>query len=128
MKKYICITLVLTLIFALCSCYSTYTPAPEHIIGTWEYSNHTEYKDLLTDIFDDSYFYKVYYQFNEDGSGSSWLETNPDKKLEFNYEFDGKVIKMIYNDGTTEDVPCDFSGNSFTVTMGGTTMKFVKIK
>ena len=127
MKKYLALFLILSSLFILSSCTAKYEAVPEDIIGTWEYSNHTELKEYLTDVLDDSYFFKVYYCFNEDGSGSSWIESSPEKKLEFNYEFDGKIITMIYNDGTTEDIACEMHKDYFTVKDGENDMKFNRI-
>jgi len=100
---------------------------PPSIVGTWEYSNHSELKDYLTDQLDDSFFFKVYYQFDEDGSGCSWTESYPDNKLTFTYTFDGETLAVTLYDGSVQKLDCEFHGTYFYVSDGKEDMKFEKI-
>ena len=123
-KIAVCISIALILCSVLTACTA---PANNSIVGTWEYSNHTELKEYLTDVFDDSYFYKVYYQFDEDGSGRTWLETSSEYKAEFTYTFDGKTLSVKLQNGQTENLDCTFNGDVFYVSDGEETIKFEKI-
>ena len=127
MKRLICIVLAFLFVSSLCSCTTEDVNNNASIVGTWEYSNHTELKEYLTDIFEDSYFYKVYYQFDEDGTGRTWLETSADFKAEFTYTFDGKILSVTLYDGTVQKLDCNLDGNKFTVSDGEENMMFVRI-
>ena len=118
------ILIVTILIVSLFSCTENKETS---IVGTWEYSNHSELKDFLTDVFEDSYFYKVYYQFDEDGTGKTWLETSADFKAEFTYTFDGKVLAVTLQDGSIQKLECEFHGDYFYISDGEENMKFEKI-
>ncbi|MBR4071387.1 MAG: hypothetical protein IKK26_02415 [Clostridia bacterium] len=82
----------------------------------------------MTEQLDDSYFFKVYYQFDEDGSGSTWTENYPDNKFEFTYTFDGETLSISLGDGNTQNLECEFHGTYFYVSDGKEDMKFNKIK
>ena len=125
MKKLICIVFTLLFVCSLCSC--TTEDNNSSIVGTWEYSNHSELKEYLTDVFDDSYFYKVYYQFNEDGTGKTWLETSADFKADFTYSYDGNTLSVTLYDGTIQELDCELNGDRFTVSDGEENMVFVRI-
>lgn len=125
MKRIICFLSIITLLFISSSCAEK---TPPSIVGTWEYSNHSELKDLLSDQVDDSYFYKVYYQFNEDGTGSTWIDANPEFVYTFEYNFDGKKLSVALSDGSVQELKCEFHETYFYVSDGKEDMKFVKIK
>lgn len=125
MKKLITILSILSIILSLVSCEKK---APDSIVGTWEYSNHSELKDYLTDQLDESFFFKVYYQFDEDGTGSTWTENYPDKKFTFTYVFDGNNLTISLGNGQTQELECEFHGDYFYVSDGKEDMKFEKIK
>ena len=125
MKKSICILTLLAIVLSFVACEEK---APPSIIGIWEYSNHSELKEYLTEQLDDSYFFKVYYQFDEDGSGSTWTENYPDNKFEFTYTFDGETLSISLGDGNTQNLECEFHGTYFYVSDGKEDMKFNKIK
>ncbi len=127
MKRFISLITIIMLVFALVSCSGKTGSNKKSIVGTWEYSNHTELKEFLTDIFEDSYFYKVYYQFDEDGTGKTWLETSSDYKAEFTYTFDGRTLTVTLQDGSVQELECKLSGDYFYVSDGEEDMKFVKI-
>lgn len=125
MKKILCILSVIIIVFSLASCSDKTSPS---ILGTWEYSNHSELKEYLTDQLDESFFFKVYYQFNEDGSGSTWTENYPDNKFNFTYVFDGKTLSITLNDGNVQNLKCEFHGDYFYVSDGTEDMKFEKVQ
>ncbi len=129
MKKFICITCLILMMLSVVSCSNEAVKQPENtsIVGTWEYSNHTELKEYLTDIFDESYFYRVYYQFDEEGTGRTWLETSADFKAEFTYTYDGKILAITLQNGTVQELQCSLNNDRFIVSDGEEDMVFKKI-
>ncbi len=126
MKKVISVFAALVLLTLLCACNNA--DIDSEIVGTWEYSNHSELKDLLTDVFDEGYFYKVYYQFNADGTGATWLESGENLKGEFTYEFSGNTLTIYMPDGSAETLQCDLNGDKFSVSDNEESMIFKRIK
>ena len=129
MKKYICLACLILVMLSVLSCSNETADESENtsIVGTWEYSNHSELKEYLTDIFDESYFYKVYYQFDEDGTGRTWLETSADFKAEFTYSYDGKILAVTLQNGTVQELECSLDNDRFIVSDGEEEMVFKKI-
>ena len=125
MKKILCFLSIFVLILTASSCAEK---TPPSLVGTWEYSNHSELKEFLSDQIDESYFYKVYYQFNDDGTGSTWIDANPELKYSFEYSFDGNYLSVTLYDGTVEDIKCEYYETYFYISDGKEDMKFVKIK
>ena len=125
MKKSTCFLILIALILTLTACESNETPP---IVGTWEYSNHSELKDYLTDQLDDSFFFKVYYQFNEDGTGNTWTKSYPHNKLSVTYTFDEDTLSVTLDNGQVQELECEFHETYFYVSDGKEDMKFEKIQ
>lgn len=123
MKKFVCLFSAVILLFAFCACQNTETS----LIGTWEYDNNYELKELVSGQLDDSYFYKVYYQFNEDGTGATWTSYSPDFKAEFTYTYNGSTLTVTLDDGNTESLNIKLHGDYFTVSYEDEYMDFYKI-
>ena len=77
MKKVLSLLLAIVL---LCSFTSCANKGDKNIVGLWMYPNYSEFKDYVSDVITEDIFYKVYYEFNEDGTGCTYIEgqeTNP---------------------------------------------------
>ena len=75
-----------------------------------------------------TFFFKVYYQFNEDGTGNTWTESYPDNKLSFTYTFDGDTLSVTLDNGQVQELECEFHETYFYVSDGKEDMKFEKIQ
>jgi hypothetical protein len=123
MKRIISAIIACVILLSVCSCTPTIS-----IVGTWEYDNNYGLKDLVSDQIDDAYFYKVYYQFNEDGTGKTWTSYSPDYKAEFTYEFDGYKLTVDLDNGSKQSLDVDLQRNQFTISDGKEEMVFIRVE
>ena len=123
MKKIISVILCIAAVLCFSACAKEEikgkpvagTPG-EDIVGKWKYAPNEDIRDLVTEVLQDPNVYvDLYYEFYEDGTGKTYISTD-DAVLEFQYEFDGKVLTIISKDGSF-DTPCTLSedGNILSV-------------
>ena len=70
------ICLVLLVCMLMCACSSNdeeATGGSDEIVGTWMHVNNEKYKDILEGYISEDIFFRVYYTFNADGTGSTSL-------------------------------------------------------
>lgn len=110
-------------IFTLFSCGKKEAAENGSIVGKWKYSLNADIRDVLTEVMADTSVYDdVFYEFNEDGTGSTYTKNNPEK-MEFTYTFDGSKIHII-NEYAEFDVSAELNGDTLTVTENDNTVKF----
>lgn len=118
MKRIISVFLCFIIAFSLVSCAkgtSSEGGDGKTIVGTWKYSHNEEFRDFITDaITDPGVFVDMYYIFNADGTGMTYLSTDPDDPMEFEYRFDGEKITIIAKNGTF-DTPAKLKGDILSV-------------
>ena len=126
MKKLLCIVLAAAALL-LCSCKKDAEPQETggSIVGSWVYSNHTEFKEYLTGIIDEDAFYKVFYKFNEDGTGSSSLEGR-EQILNFTYIYSGTDLNLTFPDGSTDTVYCEVNGDKMIIKQNEQAISFTR--
>ena len=123
MKKIISVILCIAAVLCFSACAKEEvkgkpvagTPGGD-IVGKWKYAPNEDIRDLVTEVLQDPNVYvDLYYEFYEDGTGKTYISTD-DAVLEFQYEFDGKVLTIISKDGSF-DTPCTLSedGNILSV-------------
>ncbi len=119
MKRLTVIILCFSLLFVLASCSNNETD-PKAIIGTWEYPNNSQIKDYVTDVIKEDIFYKVYYQFNEDGSGCTYIEGKEDNKVNLTYTYDAEkdILTYTYENGNEVTVSCEIRGDEMMIIEG----------
>ena len=116
MKRFFILTAILA-VFGLSSCEKEPSKA---IVGTWEaVTMETSIAgiDLTVNMADAGM--KLEFTFNEDGSGSIYLESDGrGERTPFEYSLNGNLLSII-SDGETEGVPVSFGKNTMTVELNG---------
>ncbi len=85
------------------------------IVGKWVYDPVSRYKEYLTDVITEDIYYAIYYQFNSDGTGSTGKDDS--ELYTFKYDFDGKILTVYFEDGTSQNLECsiDYKRDVLTV-------------
>ena len=93
------------------------------IVGKWKYSLNADIRDVLTEVMADTSVYDdVFYEFNEDGTGSTYTKNNPEK-MKFTYTFDGSTIHII-NEYAEFDVSANVKDDTLKITENDNTVEF----
>ena len=116
MKRFFILTAILA-VFGLSSCEKEPSKA---IVGTWEaviMETSIAGIDMTVNMADAGM--KLEFTFNEDGSGSIYLESEGrGERTPFDYSVNGNLLS-ITSDGETEGVPVSFGKNTMTVELNG---------
>ena len=116
MKRFLILTAILA-VFGLSSCEKEPSKA---IVGTWEavkMETSIAGIDMTVNMADAGM--KMEFTFNEDGSGSIYLESEGrGERTPFEYSLNGNLLSII-SDGETEGVPVSFGKNTMTVELNG---------
>ena len=116
MKRFFILTAILA-VFGLSSCEKEPSKA---IVGTWEavkMETSIAGIDMTVNMADAGM--KLEFTFNEDGSGSIYLESEGrGERTPFEYSLNGNLLSII-SDGETEGVPVSFGKNTMTVELHG---------
>ena len=116
MKRLFILTAILA-VFGLSSCEKEPSKA---IVGTWEavkMETSIAGIDMTVNMADAGM--KMEFTFNEDGSGSIYLESEGrGERTPFEYSLNGNLLSII-SDGETEGVPVSFGKNTMTVELNG---------
>ena len=119
MKKIVCLALSLLFVLSLASCTEkvSYDTPEEGIIGVWKYAYNEEAREYITEaITDPGVYVDLFYEFYADGTGKTYLSTDPDA-MEFTYSYDGEVL-TIYNSTGSFDTPAILKGDILSVYAG----------
>ena len=116
MKRLTLFILCLSVLLGCTSCSNNETD-PTAIIGLWEYPNNSQIKDYVTDVIKEDIFYKVYYQFNEDGSGCTYIEGKEDNKVNLTYTYDAEkdILTYTFENGNKVTVSCEIRGDEMMI-------------
>lgn len=116
MKRFFILTAILA-VFGLSSCEKEPSKA---ILGTWEavkMETSIAGIDMSVNMADAGM--KLEFTFNEDGSGSIYLESEGrGERTPFEYSLNGNLLSII-SDGETEGVPVSFDENTMTMELNG---------
>ena len=116
MKRFFILTAILA-VFGLSSCEKEPSKA---ILGTWEavkMETSIAGIDMTVNMADAGM--KLEFTFNEDGSGSIYLESEGrGERTPFEYSLNGNLLSII-SDGETEGVPVTFDKNTMTMELNG---------
>ena len=116
MKRFFILTAIMA-VFGLSSCEKEPSKA---IVGTWEavkMETSIAGIDMTVNMADAGM--KMEFTFNEDGSGSIYLESEGrGERTPFEYSVNGNLLSII-SDGETEGVPVSFGKNTMTVELNG---------
>lgn len=116
MKRFFILTAILA-VFGLSSCEKEPSKA---IVGTWEavkMETSIAGIDMTVNMADAGM--KMEFTFNEDGSGSIYLESEGrGERTPFEYSVNGNLLSII-SDGETEGVPVSFGKNTMTMELNG---------
>ena len=116
MKRFFILTAILA-VFGLSSCEKEPSKA---IVGTWEaveMETSIAGIDMTVNMADAGM--KMEFTFNEDGSGSIYLESEGrGERTPFDYSLNGNLLSII-SDGETEGVPVTFDKNTMTMELNG---------
>ena len=116
MKRFFILTAILA-VFGLSSCEKEPSKA---IVGTWEavkMETSIAGIDMTVNMADAGT--KLEFTFNEDGSGSIYLESEGrGERTPFDYSLNGNLLSII-SDGETEGVPVSFDENTMTMELNG---------
>lgn len=116
MKRFFILTAILA-VFGLSSCEKEPSKA---IVGTWEavkMETSIAGIDMTVNMADAGM--KMEFTFNEDGSGSIYLESEGrGERTPFEYSLNGNLLSLI-SDGETEGVPVSFDKNTMTMELNG---------
>lgn len=116
MKRFFILTAILA-VFGLSSCEKEPSKA---ILGTWEavkMETSIAGIDMTVNMADAGM--KLEFTFNEDGSGSIYLESEGrGERTPFEYSLNGNLLSII-SDGETEGVPVSFDKNTMTMELNG---------
>ena len=117
MKKFISILLAAVLLFSFTACSKK---SEKNIVGVWMYPNYSEFKDYVTDIITEDIFYKVYYEFYEDGTGCTYIEGEENNPIRIVYSYDSEndMLSFTFQNGNKVSVSCVVDGDTMTVTEG----------
>lgn len=116
MKRFFILTAILA-VFGLSSCEKEPSKA---IVGTWEaVKMETSIAGIDMTVNMAEAGMKMEFTFNEDGSGSIYLESEGrGERTPFEYSLNGNLLSII-SDGETEGVPVSFGKNTMTVELNG---------
>ena len=116
MKRFFILTAILA-VFGLSSCEKEPSKA---IVGTWEaVKMETSIAGIEMTVNMADAGMKLEFTFNEDGSGSIYLESEGrGERTPFEYSLNGNLLSII-SDGETEGVPVSFGKNTMTVELNG---------
>lgn len=92
------------------------------------YPNYTEFEEYVTDVIQDDIFYKVYYEFYEDGTGCTYIEGqegNP-ARLVYSYDPAKDVLNFTFENGNKVSVSCVIDDNEMRITEGENTATFYR--
>ena len=116
MKRFFILTAILA-VFGLSSCEKEPSKA---IVGTWEavkMETSITGIDMTVNMADAGM--KLEFTFNEDGSGSIYLESEGrGERTPFEYSLNGNLLSII-SDGETEGVTVSFDKNTMTMELNG---------
>ena len=116
MKRFFILTAILA-VFGLSSCEKEPSKA---IVGTWEavkMETSIAGIDMTVNMADAGM--KMEFTFNEDGSGSIYLESEGrGERTPFEYSLNGNLLSII-SDGETEGVTVSFDKNTMTMELNG---------
>lgn len=116
MKRFFILTAILAVV-GLSSCEKEPSKA---ILGTWEavkMETSIAGIDMSVNMADAGM--KLEFTFNEDGSGSIYLESEGrGERTPFEYSLNGNLLSII-SDGETEGVPVSFDENTMTMELNG---------
>ena len=116
MKRFFILTAILAVV-GLSSCEKEPSKA---ILGTWEavkMETSIAGIDMTVNMADAGM--KMEFTFNEDGSGSIYLESEGrGERTPFEYSLNGNLLSII-SDGETEGVPVSFDENTMTMELNG---------
>ena len=116
MKRFFILTAILA-VFGLSSCEKEPSKA---IVGTWEavkMETSIAGIDMTVNMADAGM--KLEFTFNEDGSGSIYLESEGrGERTPFEYSLNGNLLSII-SDGETEGVTVSFDKNTMTMELNG---------
>ena len=116
MKRFFILTAILA-VFGLSSCEKEPSKA---ILGTWEavkMETSIAGIDMTVNMADAGM--KMEFTFNEDGSGSIYLESEGrGERTPFEYSLNGNLLSII-SDGETEGVTVSFDKNTMTMELDG---------
>ena len=117
MKKVLSLLLAIVL---LCSFTSCANKGDKNIVGLWMYPNYSEFKDYVSDVITEDIFYKVYYEFNEDGTGCTYIEgqENNPVRIVYSYDPDKDILHFTFENGNKVSVSCIVEGDTMKVTEG----------
>lgn len=121
MKRILALIFVISLLFSICSCaLKTNETDPTAIIGKWMNPNYTEFKEYVTDEVPADIFYKIYYEFYEDGKGCTYVEGYEDKKTYIVYSYDAvkDILTFTFENGNSVSVSCEIKGDQMRVIEG----------
>ena len=116
MKKIFSVILCLCAVFSLVACAKKSASSEEDgIVGLWKHSYNEEYREIITEaITDPGVFVDIYYEFRADGTGKTYVSTDMENVMEFEYSFDGEKITIKASNGTF-DTPAKLKGNVLSV-------------
>ena len=116
MKRFFILTAILA-VFGLSSCEKEPSKA---IVGTWEaVKMETSIAGIDMTVNMAVAGMKLEFTFNEDGSGSIYLESEGrGERTPFEYSLNGNLLSII-SDGETEGVPVSFDKNTMTMELNG---------
>ena len=116
MKRFFILTAILA-VFGLSSCEKEPSKA---IVGTWEaVKMETSIAGIDMTVNMAEAGMKMEFTFNEDGSGSIYLESEGrGERTPFEYSLNGNLLSII-SDGDTEGVTVSFDKNTMTMELNG---------
>lgn len=114
MKRFLSLFLALII---LCSFVGCGKRGSKDIVGVWMYPNYSEIKDYVTDVITEDIFYKVYYEFYEDGTGCTYIEGRESDpiRLAYSYEADKDLLTFTFENGNKVSVSCVVDGDTMKV-------------
>lgn len=117
MKKVLALLLAAVLLFSFAGCSKK---VDKNIVGVWMYPNYSEFKDYVSDIITEDIFYKVYYEFYEDGTGCTYIEghENDPVRIVYNYDPSNDILTFTFENGNKVSVSCVVDGDTMKVTEG----------
>ena len=124
MKRIISVFILCILTASLfTACAGSDVPPEEAIVGKWKYSLNEDVRELLTGVVNDErVLVDVYYEFNEDGTGSTYSSFD-DNSQSFTYVYDGETLSLTMGQNSF-DTSCTIDGDSMTIVENGDTVVF----
>ena len=117
MKRLISLLLAVVFAISLSSCSKN---TEKSIVGQWMYPNYSEFKEYVTDVIQEDIFYKVYYEFYEDGTGCTYIEgyENNPARIVYKYDPAKDILTFTYENGNKVSVSCVINGDEMHITEG----------